>query len=126
MTDLKLTPARIALLRAISDPAALVYAHMAYVKAVDADETEWASAAVWLRVPGNDPRIATPQAVALRDAGLIALALYDRKANRRALVLTEAGEQVLADHDAKERRPERRRPWTTPPLTPKPSGTDKP
>lgn len=99
MADLKMTPARLALLRAVDDPNTEVYASTGL-------GGSWSTADVWIRVPGEVRRKATKRVDELEVAGLVKLAPTGVRYHQpRDYSLTEAGAKVLADLNAKEQRP---------------------
>jgi len=96
MTDLKMTPARIALLHAVADPGT-------EVNASAGRGGSWSTAEVWMRAPGELRRKVTKRVDELEIVGLVKLAPVGVRYHQpRDYSLTEAGSKVLADLDAKE------------------------
>jgi hypothetical protein len=93
VADLKMTPTRIALLRAVADPGVEVAAKIRR-------GNSWSTADVFLREPGSGERKVTAEVSKLEAAGLVRLGPSGvRYFTPRDYSLTEAGEKVLADHD---------------------------
>lgn len=95
MSALNMTPARIAILRAVADPNIEVYATITV--------HSWAAADVWMREPGEMKQKVTGKVKPLVSAGLVKVAPVGTRYHQpRPYTLTEAGEKILADLDAKE------------------------
>jgi DNA-binding MarR family transcriptional regulator len=94
VADLKLTPTRLALLRAVADPNTDVYAEPASIRG------GWSNAVVRVKEAGVPVRTVTKVAAELEQAGLIERAKPGvRYFGRRRYSLTDAGRAELAKHD---------------------------
>jgi DNA-binding transcriptional ArsR family regulator len=92
MPALKMTPTRLALLRAVADPTIDVSA------AISGLRGSWSTADVWLKAPGEVHRKVTKKVDELEVAGLVKRASAGVRYHQpRRYSLTEAGAKVLAE-----------------------------